>query len=115
MLFWRGCGILVLIITFAWIFVLIGVMIATESHDPDPIKAAAFVDRLFAMAFLLSSASVFLLARYRENRPAKVVDPATYETHLIPHIDEFMFIRIKYWGYVLIAASIYMFVRSFFE
>ena len=115
MLFWRGWGILVFVVTFAWIFILIGITIAAESHEPDESKAAAFTDRLFAVSLILSAATVFLLARYRDNRPGKVVDPATYETRLVPHVDEFMFIRMKYWAHILAALSIAMFIKSFFE
>jgi len=115
MLFWRGWGFLVFFGTFAWIFLLIGIMIAMDYHEPDEAKGAAVTDLLFALAFILSAASVFLLARYRENHPGKVVDPSTGEIHLVPHVDEFMFIRMKYWTYVLVACAAWMFIRSFFE
>ena len=115
MLFWRGWGFFVFFGTFAWIFLLIGIMIATDSYEPDEAKAAAGTDLLFALAFILSAASVFLLARYRKNTPGKVVDPSTGKIHLVPHVDEFMFIRMKYWTYVLVAAAVWMFVKSFLE
>ena len=115
MIFWRGWGILVFLVTFGWIFLLIGIMIATEYHEPDEAKGAAVTDLIFALALILSAASVFLLTRYRDNTPGKVVDPATGEIHLVPHADEFMFIPMKYWTYVLVAFSAWMFIRSFFE
>ncbi|MFB3886238.1 MAG: hypothetical protein ACE144_13515 [Thermodesulfobacteriota bacterium] len=115
MLFWRGWGILVFVATFGWLFILMGIVIAGGSHEPDAAKAAADTDRLFALSFLLSAATVFLLARYREKTPGKVVDPRTGQIHLIPHVDEFMFIRMKYWTFALLAISIWMFLRSFFE
>jgi len=114
MLFWRGWGILVFVVTFAWIFILIGFMIASGYHEPDAAKAAAYTDRLFAQAFLLSAVTVFFLARHRENTPVKVVDPATGQTLWVPKIDDFMFIRMKYWAYVLAAGAAAMFIKSYF-
>ena len=114
MIFWRGWGILVFIVTFAWIFIAIGIMIASGSYEPDEAKATADIYRLFALSLILSAASVFFLGRYRDKRPRKVVDSATGQTHLIPHTDEFMFIRMKYWTHILVAFSIVMVIKSFF-
>ncbi len=116
MIFWRGCGWFVFFGTFAWIFVLmIIVMSGPNSYQPDKVKAAMETDQLFGLAFALSALSVFIIARYRESRPRKVTDPATGEISLLPRIDEFMFIRMKYWTYVLVAAAVGMFIKSFFE
>ena len=115
MIFWRGWGILVFIVTFAWIFIAIGIMISTGSYEPDEAKAAADIDRLFALSLILSAASVFFLAQYRDKNPSKVSDPATGQIYLIPHADEFMFIRMKYWTHILVAFSVGMFIKSFFE
>jgi hypothetical protein len=115
MIFWRGWGILVFIVTFAWMFIAIGLMISSGSYEPDEAKAAADIDRLFALCLILSAASVFFMARYRDKTPSKVFDSATGQTHLVPHVDEFMFIRMKYWTPILVAFAIGMFVRSFFE
>ena len=115
MIFWRGWGILVFIATFGWMFILIGIMIASDSYEPDEVKAAVETDRLFALSLALSAASVFFLARYRENRPGKMVDPRTGQIDLVPHVDEFMFIRMKYWTYIIGAFSIGMYIKSFFE
>jgi len=115
MIFWRGWGILVFLVTFAWMFILIGIMILSGSYEPDEAKAAADIDRLFALSLALSAASVFFLARYREKAPGKVVDPRTGQIDLVPHTDEFMFIRMKYWAHILAAFSIGMYIKSFFE
>ncbi len=111
MLCWKGWGILVFIVTFAWIFIVIGIMIAMDFHEPDEAKAAAATDLLFALSFILSASNVFFLARYRENTPREVVDPATGEIRVVPHTDEFMFIRMKYWTHILAACSIGMFIK----
>ena len=114
MLFWRGWGILVFIVTFAWIFIAIGIVISSGFHEPDEAKATADIYRLFAVCLIVSAACVFFLARYRDNTPGKIVDPATGQIDLVPHTDEFMFIRMKYWTHILIAFSVVMFVKSFF-
>ncbi len=114
MLFWRGWGILVFIVTFAWIFIAIGIVISSGFHEPDEAKATAYIYQLFALCLILSAACVYFLARYREKTPRKVVDPSTGQIDLIPHTDEFMFIRMKYWAHILIAFSAVMSVKSFF-
>jgi hypothetical protein len=115
MIFWRGWGIWVFVVTIVWIFIAIGMLLSTGAYEPDEAKAAADIDRLVALSLIVSAATVFFLARYRDNRPSQVVDSATGQTHLIPHVDEFMFIRMKYWTHILIVFSIGMFIKSFFE
>ena len=115
MIFWRGWGWWVFFGTFAWIFAIGGIMIATSFYEPDKAKAAASVDRMFALAFALSAVSIFLIARYRNSRSRKVADPGTGEIYLVPYVDEFMFIRMKYWAPVLVAAAVGMLIKSFFE
>ena len=115
MIFWRGWGIWVFVVTIVWIFIGIGLLISSGTYEPDAAKAAADIDRLIALCLILSAASVFFLARYRERKPSKVADSATGQIHLVPHADEFMFIRMKYWPHILIAFSVGMFIKSFFE
>jgi hypothetical protein len=115
MIFWRGWGISVLYVWVAWMLVVFGIMIAAGSYEPDEAKAAAYADRVFALWFALSAASVFFLARYRERTPRKVVDPTTNQSSLVPHADDFMFIRMKYWTHILAAGSLWMITKSFFE
>ncbi len=115
MIFWRGWGILVFIITFVWIFILIGIMIAAEFYEPDAVKAAVYTDRLFSLSFILSAISVLFLSRYRDRKPYEVVDPSTGKIDLVPHTDEFMFIPMKYWTYIIAAISVGIFIKSFFE
>lgn len=115
MIFWRGWGILVLCVWVVWICISVGIMISAGSYEPDEVKAAADTDRLFALSLILSAATVFFLARYREKRPGKFVDPGTFQDHLVPHTDEFMFVPMKYWTHILAAFSVGMFIKSFFE
>jgi len=115
MLFWKGWGFWVYGITFGWLFILIGIMIAIDSHDPDAAKAAAFTDQLFGLSFMLSALSVFVLSRYRDNTPHQKIDPSTGSIDLIHNHDEFMFIPMRYWSYILAVISAVFFIRSFFE
>ena len=71
LLFWRGLGWAVLPIMFGWLFLLIGVAIATLGPEADP-NADANTSRLFALAFALSAATVFYLAHRRANRPRAI-------------------------------------------
>jgi hypothetical protein len=113
LLFWRGWGWLVLPILFGWVFVAIGIMIATQGPDADP-NAAANTDRLFALVFVLSAATVFFLARWR-NKPRQVVAPETGETQQLVHRDDFMFIPMKYYALVYAAVAVFLAVKSLTE
>lgn len=115
MIFWRGWGISVLYVWVAWMLVVFGIMIAAGGYEPDEAKAAAYTDRVFALWFALSAASVFFLARYRDKTPPNVFDSASAHGRLAPHTDEFMFIRMKYWTHILAAGSLWMITKSFFE
>jgi hypothetical protein len=99
MLFWRGWGILVFFVPFLWIFILAGVLIGSGAYEPDPVKASAAIDRLFALAFALAGASVFLIVRYRARKGI--------------NYDDFMFIRMKYWAWLLGLVALGLVVASF--
>lgn len=112
LLFWRGAGIWVLPIMFCWLFLLIGLMIATAGPVGNP-DADAYTSRLFALSFALSAVTVFFIAHRREHRPP-VIDPATGEAEP-PVRDDFMYIPMKYWAYLFGVGAAYLFVRSFFQ
>jgi len=102
------------LIMFGWAFFCVGVMIATASPEGNP-DAAAYTDRLFAVAFALSAVTVYLIDRWRRRRSTPVVDPATGETHMVPNEDHFMFIQVKYYVWVFLALAVYMAAKSFGE
>ncbi len=113
---WKGWGWLVFFGTFAWLFAISGLIIGTDFfYEPDKAKAAALTERMFAIGFALSAMSVFLVARYRGSRFRKFVDPGSGQTFSIPNVDEFMFIRMKYWTPVLAVVAVGLLIRSFFE
>lgn len=114
MIFWTGWGVWVFFGTFAWMFIVFGVVIAMGGHEPDPAKASAYILRCVVLWMALSAASVFLLARHRERTPRTVTDPETGQTETIPHDDTFMFIRMKYWTHILAAFAVWAAIASFF-
>jgi hypothetical protein len=92
-LFWRGWGLGVFLLFAFWIFVLIGVVVVASPYQPDRLKAGLEVQWLFALLFLLHAASVFALALYRRRTVAD------------RRADEFMFLRLALWPYILLAIA----------
>lgn len=105
LLFWRGHGWAVLLILFGWLFLLIGVTIATHGPEGDP-NAAANTDRTFALAFALSAVTVYAMAWRKERKLRAAADP-------VPYDDNFMFIPVKFWAYGFAAIAVFLLVRSF--
>lgn len=111
-LFWQGRGWAVLPIMFGWIFLVIGVMIATKGPEADP-NAAANTDRIFALAFALSAANVFYLHWRRGKKLRAPAEPGAEEGNGVVPPDSFMFVPIKYWAYLFAAGAAYLLVHSF--
>jgi hypothetical protein len=101
MIFWRGWGILVLLVPFAWIFLIVGIMIGIGYYDPDEARVAALIYRLGALAFALSAICLYPIVRYR--------------ARVAPGQDEFSFVPMKYWTYVLAAVAVALLAASFFN
>ena len=113
LIFWEGKGWTVLLIMFGWIFFLTGIMIATAPPEGDP-NAAANTDRLFALAFVLSAATVYYMDWRRGRRRAQIAaSKKAEEADTIASRDSFMFIPLKYWAYIYAAAAIYFVGHSF--
>ncbi len=104
LLFWRGQGWAVMLILFGWLFLLIGVIIATHSPEGDT-NAAVNTDRTFALAFALSAITVFAMAVLRERKLRSAAESAPY--------DHFMFIPVKFWAYGFVAIAVFLLTRSF--
>ncbi len=101
MLIWRGWGISVLLFLVLWLFVAIGVTIGTNYHQPDPKLLSKEMDWGAAIVFALAAGSVFATALYRKSHPRKIVDPQTANVTLAPHIDDFYYIPLQFWSYIL--------------
>jgi hypothetical protein len=100
MLFWRGWGHLVFFVPFAWIFVLVGVLIGSNYHEPDEAKAEAMVYRAGGLALALAAVTLWIISHYR--------------SRVAPGRDEFSFIPMKYCTYAIAAGALAAFVTSFF-
>lgn len=112
LLFWQGRGWAVLPILFGWIFLVIGVMIATKGPEADP-NAAANTDRIFALAFALSAANLLYLDWRRRKKLRKASAAGAEDGSAVVSPDSFMFIPIKYWTYLFAAVTAYFLIHSF--
>lgn len=113
LIFWEGKGWTVLLIMFGWVFLMIGVVIATAPAEGDP-NAAANTDRYFAIAFALSAASVFFMdQRRRKKRSQEARSGGAEGVAAIAPRDSFMFITLKYWVYIYVAVAVYFIGHSF--
>ena len=93
-------GHLVFFVPFAWIFVLIGFLIGSDYHEPDEAKALAMIYRMGALALALATVTLWIISRYR--------------SRVAPGRDEFSFIPMKYYIYVMAASALAAFAVSFF-
>ena len=100
MIVFRGWGSLVFFVPFAWMFVLIFIMIGWGYYEPDPAKAAATVYRMGSLALALAAVSLWAISRYR--------------SRVAPSRDEFSFVPMKYWTYVIAVGALAAFIASFF-
>lgn len=114
LIFWRGRGWLVPMILFGWVFVAVAFAIVTAPAQGDP-KAAAHVDLLFAVVFIASAISVYVLDRRTRARLAPIEDASPGEPHLEVQHDHFMFVPVKYYTWLFLAGAVFMATKSFFE
>lgn len=97
---WRSWGISVFLFFLIWLGV-------TAALPHTIILAPKGVELQWALgiACLLTAATAFLLAWYRRSHPRKVADPQTNATVLVPHVDDFFFIPMKWWTYILLGIA----------
>ena len=98
-LYWRGWGISVALLFVFWIFVAIALVVFASPYEPDPRKAMLAVQWLFAVMFALYTLSIFALVQYRRRHPSVT------GTEADSHADEFMFIRLDLWPYILLCVA----------
>ena len=106
MIIWKGWGILVVIITAAFVF---GV---------DFITGAAFGNSNYyaihnwpeGVAFLLSGIAVYFVGLYFNNKPGRVmIDKATGREIVLRRVHSMFFIPMEYWGIILAVGGIVLF------
>ncbi len=113
MLIWRGWGISVILFLLLWFIVAIGITIGTNAYQPDPKLLNKEMYWGAAIVFALTAGSVFAAARYRKSRPREVVDPQTNGVVLAPHIDDFYYIPLQVWTYILLAVAVILAALGF--
>lgn len=96
---WRGWGFSVALLLAFWIFVLIAVVVFAAPYEPDRHMASLKTQWLFAGMFALHALSVFVVVVYRRKHPSVA------ESGADPRGDEFMFIRLELWPYILLALA----------
>lgn len=100
-IFWRGWGILVLFAPLIWMVALLMVMVFSGYHEPDPERAAATLYRMGAAGLALATINLWLVVCYRER--------------VAPGVDQFIFVPMKHWIYVIGFCATAAFVASFFH
>jgi hypothetical protein len=114
LIFWRGKGWLVPVILIGWVFVAVGFAIATAPDAGDP-DAGAHVDLLFAVVFVVSAITVYLMDRRTRARILPIADAVPGEPHLAVYHDHFMFLPVKWYTWVFLAGAVFMAGKSFTE
>jgi len=100
MIFFRGWGSLVFFVPFIWIFILVGIMIGTGTYEPDAAKLNVMMYRGAALALTLSAVTLWFICNYR--------------SRVAPGRDEFSFIPMKYWTWVVLAGAVVVLALSYF-
>jgi hypothetical protein len=113
MFIWRGWGISVFFFLVLWLFVAIGITIGTNHYQPDPKVLTKEMYLGSALIIALTAASVFAAALYRKSHPRKIIDPQTQSVMLVPHIDDFYYIPLQIWSYILAVGAIVLAVLGF--
>ena len=114
-IYWERWGISVLYITLAWMLVVLGAAIAFGVYEPDPHKSDKLFNQLVCLWLVLSAASVYALAHYRAASASRRADASSGPMlRQPPEVDTFLFIRMSYWTYILLALALWAFVASFF-
>jgi hypothetical protein len=105
MLIWRGWGLSVLLLFFVW---MIAAMVALKDANVAYFTAMPDIIALqwiFGIACILDAASIFLLARYRQSHPKAIADPNTGATMLVARVDDFFYLRLEWWTYLLLGLA----------
>lgn len=104
---WRGWGIWVFFLFLFWLTAVIIVALSFDSGpETDMIKLNSEMDLGVALILVLTALSVFGLDRYRKNHPRNIVDPASQNIVLAPHVDEFLYLKMGIWPLILLAFAL---------
>jgi hypothetical protein len=95
----RGWGISVALLFVFWTFIASALVVIATPYEPDSRKAMLDVQWLFTGVFALQGLSVFAVVQYRRRHPSVA------GTADDPHADEFLFIRLDWWPYILLSVA----------
>lgn len=112
LIYWKGWGVWVLVLTVFWGFAVIGTVVVLDDihpglfFTPNKTEAAAWAWQTIAVIFLLSATSIGVLSAYRNRKQRKAAGPTKAP-------DEFMFVRLRYWPLILAACAFAALLASF--
>jgi len=96
---YRGWGILVLIVPFAWIFAMIALVIAFGHYEPNLAKAGAMADWTIGSGLLLGAATLWLVSYHRSG--------------VAPGRDTFNGLPMRYFSYPVAAGAVFCFALPY--
>jgi hypothetical protein len=109
MIIWRGCGILVLVITA---LVVVSIQLIAEAVGGE----GAYQPWMAGLGVLLSAVPVWFLGRYFNNRGARtLVDKATGQEVVLRPNHSLFFIKMEYWAAILAVSGIGLVIFGLFS
>jgi len=90
---YRGWGILVWIVPFAWIFVMIALALALGHYEPNAARAGALAARVVGFGLGLGAATLWLISRHRDA--------------VAPGRDQFNGLPMRYLTYPVAAGAVF--------
>jgi hypothetical protein len=92
---YRGWGILVLIVPFAWIFAMIALVLAFGRYEPNLARAGAMADWTIGSGLLLGAATLWVVSQHR--------------SAVAPGRDSFIGFPMRYFPYPVAAGAVFCF------
>jgi len=110
----KGWGWSVLWITLGWLIPVFGFAIVTGMQEPGPHGDDRLFNELCALWLLLSAMSVYAVDRYREGVARRKRNETAGPFPEVIRDDEFLFMRMWAWPYVLVALALAALISSRF-
>lgn len=110
----KGWGWSVLYVSLAWLIAVFGLAIAFGYDKGEPLDSDRIFYRLCALWLTCSAMTVYVLDRWREARAHRAAaDTATGPFIEAKRDDEFLYMRMWAWPYVLMAMALWALGASF--
>jgi hypothetical protein len=110
----KGWGWSVFYVSILWMFVVFGVVIYFGIGSSDPQNDDRLFYQICAVWLTLSAATVFALDRWREGKARNAASEAVGPFIETKRDDEFLYMRMWAWPYVLLAFAAWALGASFF-